>query len=267
MTARAPTKDETWEDWLPYATWGIQRDQLVKEIVDQYGVALDAEQIQSWEREGIIPPPIDGDTYPLEAEMLFRAALHHGIENHPAQIIRDHLRGLAAVLSQNMKLETHERLTELRASELQRRQTWRNWFPNNEPTLTVDDLLSELQAIGVDVDQSTLRFWQKDHILPIPERRKIGTGTYAVYPPVAVALIKDIRDMQARGLKLKVIRPRIRGMAITMQHPDPLGLSRPVTAAARKHEERAGERVEHAVVTFTNHEGVETSYVVSILDE
>jgi hypothetical protein len=52
-----------------------------------------------------------------------------------------------------------------------------------------------------------------------------------------------------------------------MQRPDPLGLSRPVTAAARKHEERTGERVGRAVITFTNHEGVETSYVVSILDE
>jgi len=147
------------------------------------------------------------------------------------------------------------------------KETWRDWFPNNEPTLTVDDLLSELQALDVDVDRSTLRFWQKDHILPIPERRKIGTGTYAVYPPVAVALIIDIRDMQARGLQLKMIRPWIRGLAITRQRPDPLVLSRPVTAAARKHEERTGERVEQAVITFTNQEGVETSYVVSILDK
>ena len=147
------------------------------------------------------------------------------------------------------------------------KETWRDWFPNAEPTLTVDELLTELQDSGIDVDRSTLRFWQKEGILPHPERRRIGTGTYAMYPPVAMALISDIRNMQARGSQLKVIKPWIRGIAITLQQPDPLGLSKPVTAAARQHEERTGEKVERAVVTFTDSEGTETSYVVSILDE
>ncbi len=85
------------------------------------------------------------------------------------------------------------------------RETWGDWFPNDEPRLSVDDLLRIANDMGLDLDLSTLRFWQTEGILPYPNRRRIGTGTYAVYPGVALAVIERIRAMQKSGLTLKEI--------------------------------------------------------------
>jgi DNA-binding transcriptional MerR regulator len=261
MPTRAPTERETWADWLPYATWGIQRDQLVEEIVDQYGVALDAQQIQSWEREGIIPPPIDGDTYPPEAEMLFRAALHYGIENHPAQIIRDYLRGLAAVLSQDMKREIHERL-----AELQRRQTWLDGLPDYLREMPVDamytraEVLGSLQDRSVDVNEITLVYWEKAGILPRPIRRHRDNAVRALYPPWAVDAIQHVRELQAKGRTLDQIKPLMSSWklaAVTWDDP----LSAPLTDARTAHlavAEAAGVEAARITYTFTDDNGIET---------
>jgi len=142
------------------------------------------------------------------------------------------------------------------------RETWSDWFPDSEPKFPIGKLLEFTRDMGIEpVDQSTLRFWQKIGLIPHPERRRDGTGTIAMYPAVALAVIERIRNLQKAGLTLKEIRPILRGMVATWNDPDPLGMKPALIEAAHKHAELAGVPVAHVTVTFTDTVGTEASYV------
>ncbi len=108
------------------------------------------------------------------------------------------------------------------------KETWLDWFPESEPEFPIGKLLDRTRNMDIEpVDQSTLRFWQKIGLIPHPERRRDGTGTIAMYPAVALAVIERIRDRQKAGLTLKEIRPILRGM-------------RPLRHCGRKRHDRHG---------------------------
>jgi hypothetical protein len=156
-------------------------------------------------------------------------------------------------------MPTAERITS-------KRETWRDWFPNDKPKLSVDDLLQIANDMDLDLDLSTLRFWQTEGILPYPNRRKIGTGTYAVYPAVALLVIERIRVMQKSGLTLKEIAPRVQGILATWNDPDPFNLGPAIRTATRQYEERFGVTVAQVMVTFTSTTRDDGSYVFTLLD-
>ena len=148
------------------------------------------------------------------------------------------------------------------------RETWRNWFPESEPEFPIGKLLDLTHYMDIEpVDQSTLRFWQKIGLIPHPERRRDGAGTIAMYPAVALAVIKRIRDRQKAGLTLKEIRPILRGMVATWSDPDPLSMKAALIEAARKQAELAGVPVAHVTVTFTDTAGTEASYIYYDLEQ
>jgi len=142
------------------------------------------------------------------------------------------------------------------------KETWRDWFPESEPKFPIGKLLDLTHDMDIEpVDRSTLRFWQKIGLIPHPVRRRDGTGTIAMYPAVALAVIERIRNLQKAGLTLKEVRPLLRGMVATWNDPDPLSMKPALIEAARKHAELAGVRVDHVTVTFTDTAGTEASYV------
>ncbi len=147
------------------------------------------------------------------------------------------------------------------------KETWRDWFPDSEPKFPIGKLLELTHAMDIEpVDRSTLRFWQKIGLIPHPVRRRNGTGTIAMYPAVALAVIERIRNLQKAGLTLKEVRPLLRGMVATWNDPDPLSMKPTLIEAARKQADLAGVPVDHVTVTFTDTAGTEASYVYYDLD-
>jgi len=74
--------------------------------------------------------------------------------------------------------------------------------PESSPDLRVEELA---RRSGVSVD--TIRFYQKRRLLPSPRR----AGRVAWYGPEHVERIARIRDLQARGLSLALIRRLLDG--------------------------------------------------------
>jgi len=95
--------------------------------------------------------------------------------------------------------------------------TWANWLPNTQPTLTIDNVIDQVHARGghdaeiVTVDR--IRFWQRKGVLPAPIRRKpsIAKGSArALYPSQTVDAVLLILDLQSRGVKLRQINDLLR---------------------------------------------------------
>jgi DNA-binding transcriptional MerR regulator len=94
---------------------------------------------------------------------------------------------------------------------LNKRETWSDWFPKHVPTLLLDDFLEAVKSNGADCDVETLRYWQKEHILPPPERRWLSHAlcVRAIYPYIAAQFVVRIRDWQRSGMNLNEIRNRV----------------------------------------------------------
>lgn len=94
-----------------------------------------------------------------------------------------------------------------------KRETWADWFPDEEPTLTIDDVMDRLQERGIDdVTVENIRLWQHQRVLPAPIRRQVGTGKggiRALYPPQAVNAIAGIRPLQRHGIPLRKINAHL----------------------------------------------------------
>lgn len=146
-------------------------------------------------------------------------------------------------------------------------ETWRDWIPESEPKLTIGELVKMAAGADFEVDSVTLRFWQKEGVLPYPERKRIDRGTYAMYPMIALVFIEHVRDMQAAGLTLKEIKPRIRGLVDTFNDPDPYGLAPAIRRAAKRHTEMHGVPLSQVMVTFVSPVASSRTYVVTQLDE
>ncbi len=148
--------------------------------------------------------------------------------------------------------------------EAPRRETWRDWLPNQAPTLSVDELLQRVQERGVDCDLRTLRSWQNQRVLPFPIRQYRDDALYAIYPVAAVDFIARLRDMQAAGLKLQAIGTRLRAWATSYGDRDLYTeLTDTLKKAIALESQITGAPVRKAELTFTDDVGVTNSYTIT----
>jgi len=74
------------------------------------------------------------------------------------------------------------------------------------------ELLRMANALGIDVDYSTLRFWQKRHLVPKPVRGPVssGRGTRGYYDPSLMDRLSFIRAIQKNhAMGLEAIRDEL----------------------------------------------------------
>jgi len=148
--------------------------------------------------------------------------------------------------------------------EATRRESWTDWLPNQAPTLSVEELLQRVQERGVDCDLRTLRSWQNQRVLPFPIRQYRDDALYAVYPLAAIDFIARLRDMQAHGLKLQAIGPRLRAWAKSYGDRDLYTeLTNTLRKAAELEHQITGVTVRKAELTFTDDAGVTNSYTIT----
>jgi len=144
------------------------------------------------------------------------------------------------------------------------REYWRDWISNQTPTLSVDELLQRVQERGVDCDLRTLRSWQNQRVLPFPIRQYRDDALYAVYPAAAIDFIARIRDMQAHGLQLQAIGPRLRAWAKGYGDRDVYTeLKNTLRKAVDLERQITGVPVRKAELTFTDDVGVTNSYTIT----
>jgi len=141
------------------------------------------------------------------------------------------------------------------------KETWSDWFPDDKPVYTIGEVVELTQDMGVEpITVATLRSWQKIGLLPLPRRRRRGSGTVALYPNVAPDVLKRIRQLQYAGLGLKEIAPLIRGQVRIWYKNDRLDLRAPIMEAARKHAEWTGLPVLQVQVTMTDVTSTDMTY-------
>jgi len=140
------------------------------------------------------------------------------------------------------------------------RETWSAWLPARPAILSGEALIAQAQARGIDCDLRTLRSWQTQKVLPHP----IRTGGSAMYPVEAIDFVAAVREMQGRGLRLEEIGAQLRGRAKGMRDRKVQNeFKRKLKEAAELHEQMTGARVKGMVATFTDHDGMESTYTLS----
>ena len=106
-----------------------------------------------------------------------------------------------------------------------KRETWVTWMPagaTDVERITRDDLIEELAIEGVAVTARTLMYWEKQGVLPHPERKWSDGAPRVFYPRWFIPAIKHLRELQNSGLTLDKIRPFMRSWALsTVQWADP----------------------------------------------
>jgi DNA-binding transcriptional MerR regulator len=84
--------------------------------------------------------------------------------------------------------------------------------PSQTRLIPTHDLLRMANALGIDVDYSTLRFWQKRGLVPKPTRGRVssGRGTRGYYDPSLIDRLAFIRDIQKiYAMNLDVVREEL----------------------------------------------------------
>jgi DNA-binding transcriptional MerR regulator len=84
--------------------------------------------------------------------------------------------------------------------------------PSQTRLIPTHDLLRMANALGIDVDYSTLRFWQKRGLVPKPTRGRVSTGrgTRGYYDPSLIDRLSFIRDIQKTyAMNLEVVRDEL----------------------------------------------------------
>ena len=84
--------------------------------------------------------------------------------------------------------------------------------PSQTRLIPTHDLLRMANALGIDVDYSTLRFWQKRGLVPKPTRGRVSTGrgTRGYYDPSLIDRLSFIRDIQKiYAMNLEVVREEL----------------------------------------------------------
>jgi DNA-binding transcriptional MerR regulator len=154
------------------------------------------------------------------------------------------------------------------------RETWADWFPGIEPTLTIEDVVDQVRNLGVEgaseVTADKVRYWQRAGVLPAPIRRKPKNGTRAraLYPPQAMNAVMLIAAMRHGGVPLRqlndLVTRSLKDMA-KRQDQDPK-LSDAVTTAAANEGRRVGSPIRGVEVTFTDARNRKHSHIFTITD-
>jgi len=97
------------------------------------------------------------------------------------------------------------------------RITWRDWQPPGTPDpdelLTRVEFVAGMNDLGIDVDVRALLYWERFGILPRGVRKRINKATYVFYPRWLMRSVARLRRLQAIGLSLDQIGPRLRELA------------------------------------------------------
>lgn len=122
-------------------------------------------------------------------------------------------------------------------SSKKERVTWRDWQPPGTPDpdelLTREELVARMNDLAIDVDATDLRYWEGLGVLPRGVRKRIDKATYVFYPRWLMQSVELLRRLQAIGLSLEEIAPRLRETAadavqVANETADkPLRVSRP----------------------------------------
>lgn len=94
------------------------------------------------------------------------------------------------------------------------RETWRDWMPEGVPEpvnlMTREAFVARLNAIDVDVDEGDLRYWEYHGALPRAIKRWHDGANRVFYPRWLIYTVALLRALQAAGLPLRSITPRLR---------------------------------------------------------
>jgi hypothetical protein len=215
MPTRAPTKDETWVDWMP----NVPPTMGIVDFVRHVNAKLDSgyiavEDLEAWQDDGVLPYPVGAfdkpspdHGYPADAWVIIRDLLYEahtrGIED--LEYLRQVTRGMATVIDNT-------------ASHSVNNLSWRDWMPVGSPMpdlLTHDQLLERLRGRGVDLTSASFQHYRQRGVLPRPIRRRYEGVTQAVYPDWFVPAIAQLRALQDQGKSLDEIKPWMRAWALT----------------------------------------------------
>lgn len=247
MAARSPTKRETWRDWLPRARGGFSRREIASfvNISDTLEPTVSEEDLEQWERDGLLPEPGGEHGYPGAARQVVISFVQALQEGHSPQEAREQARKVADELNYQSK-----------------RETWLDWMPEGAPMpdlLSHDQLLEELHSRGVDLTSASFQHYRQRGVLPRPIRRRYEGVTQAVYPDWFIPAIEHLRRLQSEGKSLEEIRPWMRSWALSsVLWSDPyarelVALRGPLRDLARA----VGSEVNTITVTLTDHDGTE----------
>ncbi len=153
------------------------------------------------------------------------------------------------------------------------KETWLDWIQQVEPNLdeasleyiTVDGLIEEVKQ-HVDsedqyVDAVTIRYWQREGLLPYPIKRWQDGARRSLYPnPAATVLIVHLRRLQKDGYTLDQIAQRLRGHLAMMYDLTPLDLRPALLEAVMNREARTRHPIREVIVTFVNDDGWRIEY-------
>jgi len=85
-----------------------------------------------------------------------------------------------------------------------------------------------------------------------------------MYPVEAIDFIALVREMQGHGLRLEEIGAQLRGRAQGMRDRKVQNeFKRALTEAIRLHEQLTGAPVKEMLATFTDNDGLESTYTVT----
>jgi len=100
-----------------------------------------------------------------------------------------------------------------------KKQTWRDWMPEDAPEpaklLTREELIAEVRRVGESVDVDDIRNWQRARIIPYGIRRWHDGAMRTLYPIGMADLIIHLRALQRAGEPLATIGPQLRVIART----------------------------------------------------
>ena len=102
--------------------------------------------------------------------------------------------------------------------------SWTRWQADDpiDPgeLITRDDLIQRLTAEGIAVTAADLIYWQRRGVIPYGERQWSGRVAHVYYPGWMVDIIRELREQQAQGGRLRFLRPHLSALAkeLTSRH-------------------------------------------------
>ena len=75
--------------------------------------------------------------------------------------------------------------------------------------ITRQEVIEYLDEGGLDVTERDLRYWERENVLPRPQKQWHNGAVRAVYSPTIINLVRELRRLQGEGLTLNEIADRL----------------------------------------------------------
>ncbi len=163
--------------------------------------------------ERLVPESADASSKASRAKLAVKTA--RGSESERGRTTAIATKPSPAETAKDQTSLTTEKVPESTAP-VEKVPDWLTRFYETPPSQTrlipTHDLLRMANALGIDVDYSTLRFWQKRGLVPKPTRGRVSTGrgTRGYYDPSLIDRLSFIRDIQKiYAMNLEVVREEL----------------------------------------------------------